>query len=75
MSKTDDFIKGLATLLECDAQKVVSEANLEEIGTWDSVTVMMVMALIDEVYGKVADGRALSQCVEVGDVIKLAEAA
>ena len=39
MGKHDEFLKGFAHLLECGADKVVPEADLAEIGTWDSMSV------------------------------------
>ena len=73
MTRQDDFLKGLATILECGGEKVVPDAVLEEIGTWDSMGVVQTLALIDEVYGRVVDGRALWDSKTVADVIKVAE--
>ena len=71
--KRREFIKGFAHMLECDAQKVVPEAVLADIGTWDSLNVMGTVVLIDDIYGKVVHGRPIAQCVTVGDILKIAE--
>lgn len=73
MTKRDDFLKGLAHMLECGGEKAVPEAVLTDIGIWDSLNVMGAVVLIDEVYGRVVHGRELSQCVTVDDVLKIAE--
>lgn len=71
--KRPEFLKGLAHLMECDAQKVVPEAKLESLGPWDSLNVMQTVVLIDEVYGKIIHGGQISECVTVEDVLKVAE--
>ena len=73
MSQSDEFRKGFAHLLECDAGKVVPEADLGTIGTWDSMSVMQVQVLIDEIYMKEVDARAISKCVTFADVLALVE--
>ncbi len=73
MTKRDDFLKGLGVLLECGGEKVVPNAVLADIGTWDSLGVMQAVVLIDEIFGRVVHGRELSQCVTVADVLKIAE--
>ncbi len=71
MSQNDDFLKGFAHLLECDATKVVPEADLATIGTWDSMSVMQVQVLIDEIFGREVDARAIGKCVTYADVLAL----
>jgi len=71
MSKDEEFRKGFAHLLECGAEKVVPEADLAEIGTWDSMSVMQVQVLIDEIYAKEVDARAISKCVTFADILAL----
>lgn len=71
MNKDDEFRSGFAHLLECDAQKVVPEAVLESIGTWDSMSVMQVQVLIDEIFAKEVDARAIGKCVTFADVLAL----
>lgn len=66
-----EFLKGFAHLLECGADKLVPEANLEAIGTWDSMSVMQVQVLIDEIYAKEVDARAIAKCVTFSDVLAL----
>ena len=73
MNQSDEFRKGFAALLECDAQKLVPEADLGTVGTWDSMSVMQVQVLIDEIYAKEVDARAISKCMTYGDVLALVE--
>lgn len=40
---------------------------------WDSLCVVLTLNLIDEQFGKIVDGGALSKCVTAGDVLKIAE--
>lgn len=73
--KRQEFLKGIAALLEVGGEKVVPEAVLTELGPWDSLSVMQATVLIDEVYARVVHGRQIAECVTVADVIRVAEGA
>lgn len=64
------ILDGLAEILEAPA--VAGETVLAEAGSWDSLAVVCVIALLDEKAGVQVDGRALAECVTAGDVLRLA---
>lgn len=70
MTKRNELLKGLADIFEIP---VVAEDWV--LDPWDSLNVMQVVVLIDEVYGRVVHGRALANCVTAADILKIAEAA
>lgn len=71
--KRHDFLKGVAEIMEADVAKFEPEATLESLGPWDSMTVMQVVVLVDDIYGRVVHGRALAECVKVSDLLWIAE--
>lgn len=54
---------------------VTPSTELATLGTWDSLTAVLIVALIDDVTGHSVDGQKIAQCVTVGDVLALAEVA
>lgn len=73
--KRDELYKAIATSLEIGGERVKPEAVLLELGPWDSLAVMTMVVAVDEIYGRVVHGRALSECVTVADVVRVAEGA
>ena len=65
-----EVLKGLAEILETP---VTPETRLDETN-FDSMAVVMVVALLDDKCGVLADGPRLSDCTTVGEVLALAEA-
>ncbi len=72
MTKKEQLLKELAKLLECDAEKVVPEAQLMVLGPWDSLSVMTTVVAIEEICGKLVPGRLVADCVTVEDVLRVA---
>lgn len=58
------------TVLECDA--ITEDSPLDP---WDSLAVVSTIAVIDDVYGKFVDGKALMACQTAGDILRLVEGA
>lgn len=71
--KRTELFHAIATALEIGGERVKPEAVLLELGPWDSLAVMTMVVAIDEIYGRVVHGRALSECVKVEDVVRIAE--
>ncbi len=61
------FYVGLAEILEIEASKVSSELNLTELA-WDSLAVISTIALVDDQFSVMLDGKALAQCQRVADI-------
>jgi len=63
----ENFYAGLAEVLEIDAAKVGPELDLTKLA-WDSLAVVSTIALVDEQFNVMLDGKALAQCKRVADI-------
>lgn len=63
----DAFFNGLAEILEIDAADITPELKLGD-HAWDSLAIISVIALVDELYDQMLNGQALSQCATVADI-------
>lgn len=72
MLGTDEFFIGLADIFEVDEDRVSASLvfNGDDV-VWDSLAIVSTIALVDECFSVMLNGQALSQCKNVGDVIKL----
>ena len=68
------FYAGLAEIFEVNEAEIDSAFDLAS-HTWDSLAIVSTIALIDECYNEMVDGRALFNCVTVGDIEALISAA
>ena len=67
-----EFYKGVAEILEVEESLVNSDFELEGgDAAWDSLAVVSIIALIDELYSKTLDGKSLTQCKKVFDIENL----
>jgi len=66
---------GLAVLLSLPAGATVSpESPLDDPNvTWDSMAIIGTIALADDQYGVILDGKELAMCRTVGGIEKLIE--
>jgi len=62
-----EFIDGMADILEIDAAKVTPQLVLAYL-SWDSLAIISTIALVDDLYDQMLDGQALAHCVTVADV-------
>lgn len=62
-----EFYNGLADILEIDAKDVTPTLNLHD-HVWDSLAVISVISLDDELFDKILAGPALTRCETVGDI-------
>jgi acyl carrier protein len=70
------FYEGLAEILEIDPTQCSSDFVLTAGGAdWDSLAIISTIALIDELYNCTVNGKALGDCITVGDIDCLIEAA
>lgn len=63
-----EFKSGLAEALEVEKAVLEPGYVLEESEMWDSMTVVTVIALIDEHYSKMVEGERLAKCQTVADI-------
>lgn len=67
------LLEGIAEILETEGSAMTTDHVLDESSGWDSMAVVMVVALIDDVTGKAVDGPSVAACKTVGDILKVAE--
>lgn len=69
----DNFFNEMALLLELDSSIVNEDLDLTklEIVPWDSLAVVSTIAIIDEIFDITVDGRSLSGCKKLQDIINL----
>jgi acyl carrier protein len=69
-----DFYSGIAEILEIEGGICASNFNLADgQADWDSLAIISVIALIDEIYGCTVSGQALGECQTVADIERLVE--
>jgi acyl carrier protein len=66
-----DFIAQWSDALELEGVNDIAFEIPE--GRWDSVAIITTIALVDEVYGKVLDGKALADIKTLSDLMTLIE--
>lgn len=62
---------GLAEIFEVEPDEISSDTVLED-QAWDSLAMVSIIALFDELYGKEVNIDALKKCATVADIEKLA---
>ena len=71
----DEALQWIANLFEEPAGKVTPETAKKEIGAWDSLGVLSLMAGLDEKFGILISEDDLQQFRKVGDIIEFLERA
>ncbi|WP_047395536.1 acyl carrier protein [Chitinibacter sp. ZOR0017] len=69
-----EFYEGMAEIFEVDLEVITSELSLESVA-WDSLAIVSTIALVDDCFNVMLEGRALSLCSTIADIEKLIEAA
>ncbi len=70
------FHEGLAEILEVETAAVTSDLQLASANAdWDSLAVVSTIALIDDCYNVMIDGKSLAACEKVADIEALIDAA
>lgn len=68
--KSEAFLSALAFALELDPESLTPTTSFSEID-WDSLAVISAIALIDEHFGVMVPGQAISECAGIPDLISL----
>jgi acyl carrier protein len=64
-----DFYAGLSEILEVDLSEINPNFTLADSPAgWDSLSVISIIALLDELFECTFSGDALSECVTVSDI-------
>ena len=70
--KREEFIDRLKETLEIDSSKRITEdTDLRELAEYDSLGVLTVIAMVDEIFGEEVSADDLENVATVGDLIKV----
>ena len=70
------FYEGLAEILEVDTAAITPEFALTSGGAdWDSLAIVSTIALVDDCFNVMVDGKSLGACEKVADIEALIHAA
>lgn len=71
-----EFYEGMAEIFEVDSDSINGEFDLHSVDVpWDSLAIVMTIALVDNCFNVMLDGKALLSCTTVGDIESLIKAA
>lgn len=71
-----EFYDGMAEIFEIDSSKISSEFDLHSAEVaWDSLAIVSTIALADDCFGVMLEGKALSDCKTIADIENLIDAA
>ncbi len=67
-----EFYEGMAEIFEVDVNQISSEFDLysAEAG-WDSLAIVSTIALVDDCFGLMLEGKALSECKTIANIESL----
>ncbi len=65
----NNFYRGIAEILEVNVDQVSENFDLHSgESPWDSLAIVSIIALIDELYEKTVDGKSLASCQSVAEI-------
>ena len=67
---TPNFKSEFADIIDVDEGMVTPDFVLDD-SNWDSLAIVSTAALIDDEYGKIIDGEALTNCKSVRELMAL----
>lgn len=67
-----EFIKHIADILEIDPGNLTGSEVLEEIGNWDSLSIISYVAMVDAELNKIVSPEKLKEAKTIDDLISLA---
>ena len=70
MNKTE-FVKQIADILEISPENLTGSELLEEIGVWDSLSIISFVAMVDVELKKIVDPEKLKEAQTINDLIEL----
>ena len=71
--KTEDFINELKDVLEIEDEdpEITLETNIKELGEYDSLSVLSIIAMLDKNFNKQVLSSDLVKVITVGNLIEL----
>jgi acyl carrier protein len=71
-----EFYEGMSEIFEVDVNLISSEFELHSSeAAWDSLAIVSTIALVDDCFGVLLEGKALGLCNKISDIEKLIEVA
>ncbi len=71
-----EFYNGMAEIFEVDSGSINGEFDLHSVDVpWDSLAIVMTIALVDSCFNVMLDGKALLSCTKVADIESLIKVA
>ena len=67
------FLQELAPLFSVERKELTEDFALDPNTNWDSLTIISMMALMDDHFEVEISGEQLRRCSSIGDVLKLIE--
>lgn len=67
-----EFYEGMAEIFEVDVSKISPEFELQSgEAAWDSLAIVSTIALADDCFNVMLEGKALGDCLTIADIEKL----
>lgn len=71
-----EFYEGMAEIFEVELSKISSKFELHSSeAAWDSLAIVSTIALVDDCFEVMLDGKALGECETIADIESLIAAA
>ena len=67
-----EFIKQVSDILEIDPKNLTGSEILEEIGNWDSLSIISFVAMVDAELNRIVSPEKLRQAKTIDDLVELA---
>lgn len=65
-----EFYEGMADILEVDIDQITPEFELKNVD-WNSLAIVSTIALVDECFDVMLNGRLLDMCKTIADIENL----
>lgn len=67
-----EFFEGMAEIFEVDVSKISPEFELHSgEAAWDSLAIVSTIALVDDCFNVMLEGKVLGDCQTIADIEKL----
>lgn len=64
-----EFYQGMAEIFEVELEEITSRFELHSgNAAWDSLAIVSTIALADDCFGVMLEGRALGECATISDI-------
>ena len=63
----------LAEIMDADADSLTEDAELREVGEWDSLSILSFAVLMEDEFGKETSRESIRKLVTVGDALRMME--